>query len=156
MALLLVQPLLIGGYLPGLSLRGSKRIHIWLGTALILTVLMHLVGLWVTSPPDVVDALLFRSPTPFSAWGVFAMWTLLGAALVVALKERFHLRTRAWKSTHKALVTLTVAGSVVHAVLIEGTMEPVSKFFLCGFALIATTKVVFDLRSSGKRNRHKK
>ena len=35
-------------------------------------------------------ALLFVSPTPFSAWGVIAMWAVFTAALLAALS---HLRT---------------------------------------------------------------
>jgi hypothetical protein len=70
MTLLLVQPLLAGGLLPGMSMLRSRRIHRATGALLVLAVLIHVAGLWITSPPDVIDALLFRSPTPFSAWGV--------------------------------------------------------------------------------------
>lgn len=37
-------------------------------------------------------------------------------------------------------------GSIVHALLIEGTMETASKAVLCGLVLIATVKVLADLR----------
>ena len=67
MSLLLLQPLLAGGYLPGLPPIRGRRVHAWVGVALVLAVAIHVAGLWLTSPPDVVDALLFRSPTPFSA-----------------------------------------------------------------------------------------
>jgi hypothetical protein len=74
MGLLLLQPLLAGGYLPGLGTRVGRLAHRRVGVALVAAVVLHVAGLWITSPPDVVDALLFRSPTPFSAWGVVAMW----------------------------------------------------------------------------------
>ena len=85
LGLLLLQPLLAGRYLPGLSAVMSRHIHRWIGLTLVLAIVVHVAGLWLTSPPDVVDALLFVSPTPFSAWGVIAMWTAFGAALLGCL-----------------------------------------------------------------------
>ena len=49
---LLVQPLLIGGYLPGLSAYRGRRAHHWIGGALVVAVVVHVAGLWITSPPD--------------------------------------------------------------------------------------------------------
>jgi predicted ferric reductase len=86
LALVFAQPLLAGGYLPGLSIRKGRRVHSFVGVLLVAAVLVHLVGLWITSPPDVVDALLFRSPTPFSVWGVIAMWAVFAAAILAALR----------------------------------------------------------------------
>ena len=145
MALLLVQPLLAGGYLPGLPVRRGRRVHRLVGIALVAAVILHVAALWVTSPPDVIDALLLVSPTPFSLWGVVAMWAIFAAALMAALRRR--LRPRTWRLGHTALVTLAVATSVAHAMLIEGTMGTVSKAALCAFALAATAKVVADLRT---------
>ena len=51
---MLVQPLLIGGYLPGLSGRIGRRVHHWIGGALVVAVVIHVVGLWITSPPDMI------------------------------------------------------------------------------------------------------
>src|SRR3954447_20401122 len=62
LGLVLVQPLLIGGYLPGLSGYRGRRAHYWIGGALVVVVMVHVIGLWVTSPPDMIDALLFVSP----------------------------------------------------------------------------------------------
>ena len=70
LGLVLVQPLLIGGYLPGLSAYRSRRAHYWIGRALAVAIVVHVGGLWITSPPDMIDALLFTSPTPFSPFGV--------------------------------------------------------------------------------------
>ena len=145
LALLLVQPLLAGGYLPGLSLARERRAHAWLGMGLVFAVAAHVAGLWLTSPPDVVDALLFASPTPFSVWGVIAMWAVFLAALLAALRRR--IRPRFWRFAHTALAAVVVAGSVVHAWLIEGTMGTASKAMLCLLAAVATAKVIVDGRS---------
>lgn len=146
MALLLFQPLLVGGYLPGLSAHRGRRLHRWIGSLLVAAVLIHVAALWITSPPDVVDALLFTSPTPFSAWGVIAMWAVFAAALLAVLRRRLRLRPRTWRFAHTSLALVTVIGSVVHAVLIEGTMETVSKVALCALVLAATVKVLVDLK----------
>lgn len=144
LAFLLVQPLLAGGYLPGLSGRRGRRVHRVIGAALVGAVIAHVGALWITSPPDVVDALLFVSPTQFSAWGVIAMWTVFAAAALAALRKRLRLRPRTWRLAHTAFATVIVIGTVVHAMLIEGTMGTVSKAVLCGLVLIATAKVVTD------------
>lgn len=146
LAFLLLQPLLAAGALPGLAPQTGRKLHRWLGTALVLALVVHVGGLWLTSPPDVVDALLFVSPTPFSAWGVIAMWTLLAAALLAALRRRVRLPWRVWRRVHTTLALVTVAGTVVHALLIQGTMEPVSKAVLCLAALAAVLKAMVGLR----------
>jgi len=149
LGLMLVQPLLIGGHLPGLQARRGRRVHRWIGGALVLSVVIHVVGLWITSPPDVIDALLFVSPTPFSAWGVIAMWAIIAVALLVTLRRR--LRPRTWRLGHRSLAAVIVVGTVVHALLIEGTMETMSKAALCALTLAATIKVLADLRVWAKR-----
>ena len=156
MGLLLVQPLLAGGYLPDLPGPKGRRVHRLVGACLVAAVVIHVAGLWVTSAPDVYDALLFRSPTPFSDWGVIAMWAVFAAAFLAAFRQRLHLRPRTWRMAHTVLAAVVVVGSVVHAVLIEGTMETVSKVVLCALVVIATLKVVIDLRvwakSAASRN----
>ncbi|MEM9045358.1 MAG: ferric reductase-like transmembrane domain-containing protein [Pseudomonadota bacterium] len=147
LALLLVQPLLAAGWLPGVPARRSKRLHQWLGGALVVAVLMHVGGLWVTSPPDVVDALLFASPTPFSVWGVVAMWALFGALLLALLRRKLKLKPLIWRQAHTVLVVVVVIGTVTHALLIEGAMEVVSKTVLCVLVLLALIKALFELRS---------
>lgn len=146
LALLLVQPLLIGGYLPGLSTQRSRYVHRWTGSALVLAVAIHVGGLWITSPPDVIDALLFVSPTPFSPFGVIAMWALIAVAFMVAFRRRLRLRPRSWRLGHTFLAAVIVVGTVVHAVLIEGTMETMSKAALCALVVAAAAKVMADLR----------
>lgn len=146
MALLLLQPLSVAGYLPGLSGPRGRRVHRWIGGSLVLAVVIHVAALWITSPPDVIDALLFTAPTPFSAFGVIAMWAVFAAVLIAVLRRRIRLQPRVWRRVHTALAALVVAGSVVHAVLIEGTMETVSKVALCLLVLAATVKALIDLR----------
>src|SRR5690242_8493843 len=63
LGLVLVQPLLIAGYLPGLAAYRGRRVHHWIGGALVVAVLVHVAGLWISSPPDMIDALTFMSPT---------------------------------------------------------------------------------------------
>lgn len=153
MALLLVQPLLAAGYLPGLPAPRGRRIHRFTGGLLVLAVLVHVLGLWVTSPPDVVDALLFRSPTLFSAWGVVAMWAILAAGVMAAFRARLRLRPRIWRRIHTALALIVVTGTAVHALLITGTMQTVSKAVLAATVVAVTFKVVHDLRAWSRRAR---
>jgi predicted ferric reductase len=143
LGVMLFQPLLIGGYLPGLSGRIGRRAHVWIGGALVVAVVIHVAGLWITSPPDMIDALLFVSPTPFSPFGVIAMWAIFAVALLAALRRRLRLRT--WRIAHTLLAIVIVAGSVVHGILIEGAMETVTKAALCALVLAATVKVMADM-----------
>jgi predicted ferric reductase len=143
LGLMLVQPLLIAGYLPGLSAYRGRRAHRWIGGALVVAVLIHVGGLWITSPPDMIDALTFASPTPFSPVGAIAMWAIFAVALLAALRRRLGLRT--WRIAHMLLAIVIVAGSVVHGMLIEGTMETVSKAALCALVVAAAIKVMAEL-----------
>lgn len=144
LALLLVQPLLAGGYLPALAMRRGRQVHRGVGVLLVIAIVIHVVGLWVTSPPDMIDALLFVSPTPFSVWGVIAMWALFATAVLAMIRRRLPLRR--WRLAHTSLAVVIVLGSVVHALLIEGTMETYSKIALCVLVIAATLKVIIDLR----------
>ena len=143
--LLTIHVLLAGGFVPGLSRWRSRRLHVVCGIVLIAAVAIHVVGLWVVSPPDVVDALLFSSPTPFSAWGVVAMWALLVAALLAALRPRLGLRPRHWRQLHSIVAGVVVLGAVVHALLIEGTMETVSKTSICVAAIVILIWTIVDM-----------
>ena len=143
LGLLLVQPLLIAGYLPGLSAYRGRRVHHWIGGALVLALLVHVGGLWISSPPDMIDALLFTSPTPFSPFGVVAMWAIFAVAILAAFRRRMGLRR--WRIAHMSLAAVIVVGSVVHGLLIEGTMEPISKAALCVLVLAAAATVIAGL-----------
>lgn len=146
LGLMLVQPLLIGGYLPGLSAQLGRRGHRWVGGTLVAAVIIHVGGLWITSPPDVIDALLFNSPTPFSAWGVIAMWAVFIVAILAMLRRRLRLRPRTWRVAHSILAVVIVIGTAVHAIQIIGTMETITKAALCTLVLAAAAKVLVDLR----------
>ncbi len=153
LCLALIQPLLAGGHLPGLLLLRSRKVHRIVGPVLVAAVVVHVAGLWITSPPDVIDALLFRSPTPFSAWGVAAMWALFATAMLAALRRRLRLSPRVWRVAHTSLVGVVVVGGVVHALLIEGTMEIWSKAALCALVLAATAAAIADPWLRARRRR---
>src|SRR4051812_50077583 len=85
LGLVLVQPLLIAGYLPGLSAYRGRRAHHWIGGALVVAVLIHVGGLLVNHPPGIIDALLFLSPTPLSPFRVIALWAVFAAAPFAAI-----------------------------------------------------------------------
>src|SRR3954452_6902184 len=106
---------------------GRVRAHQWIGGALVVAVVIQVGGLWITSPPDMIDALLFVSPTPFSPFGAIAMWAIFAVGLLAALRRRLGLAPRTWRLAHMVLAVVIVVGSVVHGLLIEGTMETMSK-----------------------------
>ncbi|MFG5380171.1 ferric reductase-like transmembrane domain-containing protein [Yoonia sp. R2-816] len=151
MSLMLLQPLLAGGRLPGLRAMRGRQVHRWIGGILVTAVIIHVAALWVTSPPDVIDALLLASPTPFSIWGVVAMWAIFATAILAALRRRLSPRT--WRRAHTALALVIVSGTVIHALLIEGTMETITKALLCALVMVATIKVVIDLKTWARRPR---
>lgn len=152
LCLLLVQPVLIGGYLPAVPQQRGRRIHRWVGAALVVAILVHVGGLWITSPPDVIDALLFSSPTPFSAWGVIAMWAVFASAVLATLRQPIGLRARTWRIAHTFLAAVIVVGSVIHAVLIEGTMETFTKVALCVLVVAVAARVFVRLRVWPRRS----
>lgn len=147
MALVFLQPLLAAGALPGLPAPRGRRVHAFTGAALIVALFVHVGGLWITSPLDVIDALTFASPTPFSVWGVVAMWAAFAAAGLAALRKPLRLKPKVWRLGHTALVAIVLFGGVIHALLIEGTMGEVTKWALCALAVAAFVKAVSDLRS---------
>ncbi|MEM9851670.1 MAG: ferric reductase-like transmembrane domain-containing protein [Pseudomonadota bacterium] len=142
MALLLVQPLMAQGSLPGLGVGLGRSVHRWLGVAIFVGVLAHVLGLWITSPPDVIDALLFVSPTAFSVWGVLAMWAVFATAMLALFRTR--LSPGAWRLAHLTLAGVIAIGTVFHVLQITGTMEWWSKVALSLLVLAATGKVIYD------------
>ena len=146
MSLLFLQPILAAGLLPGLKGGRGRRLHRAVGAMLLLSVVLHVAGLWLTSPPDVIDALLFRSPTPFSDWGVIALAALVAAALLAAFRRRLPLRPMVWRRAHATVALAAVLGSVLHAMLIVGTMGTATKTALCILTVAACIKAFVDLR----------
>lgn len=140
MSLLFIQPLAIGGDLPNLHPIQQRRLHRWGGSLLFVLIVLHVVGLWITSPPDMIDALLFSAPTLFSYFGVIAMWAIFAAAILAFLRKR--LAPRNWRKIHFILVAIIITTSTLHAVMIEGTMEPITKVLLCVFVALMSAKVI--------------
>jgi hypothetical protein len=145
LALFLVQPLLAAGYLPSLQGPKGRKWHRRLGWAIVLAVLLHVGGLYITSPPDTIDALLLVSPTPFSVYGVIAMWGVIVTAFLAALRGRLGLGYVNWKILHNTLVFTVIVATVIHALQIEGTMGSASKWALCVGVLIASGATLLDL-----------
>ncbi|GAA6178827.1 MULTISPECIES: ferric reductase-like transmembrane domain-containing protein [unclassified Shimia] len=144
--LFLLQPLLAGSLLPGLRPRASRMWHRATGSLILVSVVAHIGGLYLTSPPDTLDALLLVSPTPFSVYGVVALWGLIITALLVTLRQKLPLRFLHWSILHNTLAVVVVLSTVVHALLIEGTMGIASKWLTCGAVLTITAWVLFDIR----------
>ncbi len=146
LSLMLIQPLLAAGYMPGLRGQAGRRWHRWLGVAIVVCVVLHIVGLYLTSPPDTLDALLLVAPTPFSVYGVTAMWGVVLTAILVFLRRRMGLRYSVWRLIHNALALVVVVATVIHAVQIEGAMGTATKWGLCIAVLVATGVTLVDLR----------
>ncbi|MGS4948265.1 ferric reductase-like transmembrane domain-containing protein [Meridianimarinicoccus sp. RP-17] len=146
LGLLLVQPLLKVGWLPGVGAARLRRWHHRTGAVLVALVATHVGGLLIASTPDAIDALLLRSPTPFSVWGVTAMWGVVLTAALVALRRKMRLRPATWAAIHNALAVVIVLGTVIHAVQIEGTMGTTSKWALCLAAVAAAVAAVARAR----------
>jgi predicted ferric reductase len=146
LAVLLVQPLLAAGYQPGPGIARARIWHRRLGMALVVLVVLHIGGLYLASPPDTLDALLLVSPTPFSVYGVTALWTLMATALLVALRGRLGWRPAVWRVVHNALAAVVVVATVVHALMIEGAMGHTSKLLLCLAVLAVAGGTILHLR----------
>jgi hypothetical protein len=130
--------------------RGRTRTYlIW---AVLSVVVAVPIGAAAFSP-----LLAWREPVYIAAGfaGVIAMWAVFGAALWAVLLRRRRLRWWIWRLGHTSLALVNVAGSVVHAVLIEGTMETATKALLCLLVVAATTKVLVDLRVWTTQTRRK-
>ncbi|MEP5731812.1 MAG: ferric reductase-like transmembrane domain-containing protein [Sulfitobacter sp.] len=146
--LLVVQPLLAQGKMPGVHLIQARRLHRWVGMLLVLAVIVHIVGLWITSPPDVIDVLLFRAPTLFSIWGAIAMWAVLGTAFLAVTRKKLRLRPRVWRLIHLALAVVIAGCTLAHAAPIQGTMGPISKYLLGALIVIAVGQLFLSSRKN--------
>ena len=113
LAMLLIQPLFAAGYMPGVHRLRQQRWHRWIGATFGLALLVHIGGLYLTSPDDVSDALLLVSPTPFSVYGVIGLWSAVATILLVLIRRRMRLGVSAWKIVHNILGLVVVVASVV-------------------------------------------
>nr|WP_136636325.1 ferric reductase-like transmembrane domain-containing protein [Pseudooceanicola onchidii] len=150
LVLLVVQPLFGSADLPGLTTLRSRRLHRWTGATILAALAIHVGGLWMTSPPDIIDALLFRAPTPFSVWGVIAMAAVIVTAALALGRRR--LAPRHWRIAHAVLALIIVGGSVAHAWLIIGTMATVTKGVLCCAVVLVTARALSGMRLRASRN----
>lgn len=153
LCVMLFQPMLAAGLLPGLSIKLSRQAHSRLGIALFALVILHIAGLWITSPPDVVDALLFASPTSFSVWGVIAMWCVIASVLLAIFRAKCRRHLGLWKISHKIIAAVAVIGTVVHALKIEGAMETTTKTALCVLVVVVTFWVLLNINERWKAYR---
>lgn len=154
LSLLLIQPILAAGYLPGPPAATLRRWHHWGGAAMVVAVAIHVGGLLVASPPDALDALLLVSPTPFSVYGVLAMWAVVLTVVLVGLRATLRIRRGTWAILHNALALVIVFGTVLHALMIDGTMGRGSKIILCTAVIVVTLSAIVHLRvMRGRRRR---
>jgi len=142
LALMLAQPLLAAGMLPAPPLPTARRWHRVLGFGVASLIVLHVVGLYLSSPEDIADALMLVAPTPFSVYGVLGLVGILLTIVLVAARSRLALRYAVWRLVHNGLALIVVAASVAHALLIEGAMGAVSKAALCALVLAATVAVL--------------
>lgn len=138
MALLLLQALLSRPSPNFLSAAPARRWHRITGITITVLVLAHVGGLYIVSPPDTLDALMLRAPTLFSLFGVLGLWACLLTAGLAATRRRLHMRPTMWKRLHQGLASVLAIATVIHAVQIDGAMEPISKILL-GATIIAVT-----------------
>ncbi len=149
--LLFVQPLLAASHLPGLRPRTSRLWHRATGSLILIAVVVHILGLYLTSPPDALDALMLVAPTPFSLYGAVALYGLVITGLLVTLRRHLPLRVLHWSILHNVLAFVVVISTVMHALLIEGTMGTISKWLTCIAVLAVTVWVLWDVRLRRKR-----
>ncbi len=74
------------------------------------------------------------------------MWAAFATALLGIYRFRLNLRFRLWRFGHTGLAAITIIGSVVHALLIEGTMEIMTKTALCCLVLLASVRALANMR----------
>ncbi len=153
LSLFLVQPLLAAGFLPGMTLSRQRQWHRWVGASIITLIAMHVVGLYVTSPADIRDALLLQAPTSFSVYGVIALWASALTVLLVVLRGRMIRRGQVWKLSHQIVAAITIAASVIHALQIQGAMGNSSKWVISVAVLCVTAYVILTPLINGWRRK---
>lgn len=147
MSFLVMQPLLSHPPSNLMPRPSARRWHRITGITITLLVLAHVGGLYLVSPPDTLDALLLRAPTLFSVFGVLALWACLLTAGLAATRRRLSLRPVIWKRLHQVIASVLAIATVIHAILIDGAMDPITKTLL-GAAIIVTTAWVALRRKS--------
>lgn len=155
LGLLLVQPMLAVGVRAGTLPRAARIWHRWTGIAIAGLTVLHVAALYAYSPDDILDVLLFVSPTPFSVYGMIGLCGVVLTILVVALRRPLGLKPAHWRVVHSALAVVIVLAGAVHAFMIDGAMEPMSKLALCLAAVTATVVAVVSVNSGLLRSRQR-
>lgn len=145
MSQLFVQPLLMAAAPHLLPAPDGLRWHRRGGMAIVAMVGLHVGALYLYSPDDITDALLLVAPTPFSLYGVISLWCLALTAALAATRRALRLGLRPWRILHSVLAVAVVAAGAVHAIQIEGAMEPYSKLAICLAALAATSAAAAEV-----------
>jgi len=145
LSLLFVQPLLMATAPALLSTRDGIAWHRWSGLLIVALVALHIGALYAYSPDDVTDALLLVAPTPFSLYGVISLWCVVLTLGLVVARRILRLDHRQWSVFHSIVAVAIVASGAVHAILIEGAMEEMSKLAICIAALATTTAGAFEI-----------
>lgn len=145
LSLLLIQLLLAAGYLPGAELTTKRQWRRWVGSAIVACLFLHVGGLYITSPPDTLDALPLVSP------GLFRLRSAGDAGDRADCGPRhsaspFGIALCDVASCPNSLSAIVVAATVTHALQIEGAMGIVSKWGLCLAVIAATGVTLIDLR----------
>jgi predicted ferric reductase len=135
--------------------REGIRWHRWGGMAIIAMVVLHVGALYAYSPEDVMDALLLVAPTPFSLYGVIGLWCVILTGVLAAARRRLRFGHRRWRIAHSVLAVAIVSATAVHAVLIEGAMEEISKLAICLAALATTTFGAVEINILGPLRRRR-
>ena len=125
------------------------------GVAIIAMVALHVGALYAYSPEDVMDALLLVAPTPFSLYGVIGLWCVILTGVLAAARRRLRLGHRRWRIAHSVLAVAIVSATAVHAVLIEGAMEEISKLAICLAALATTSFGAVEINILGPLRRRR-
>jgi predicted ferric reductase len=73
------------------------------------------------------------------------MWAVFITALLAATRKRFRISPKLWRMAHKGLASVIVVGTIMHAYLIQGTMEFYSKIGLSALLFLASANIIFGL-----------
>ena len=118
--------------------------------------LARVILIWASLAAAICVPIAAAAASPLLKWrdaiyivAGFAGIVALGLLLVQPFRRRLGLRT--FRMAHMSLAVVIVVGSVIHGMLVEGTMETMSKATLCALVLVAATKVMADLWARRKR-----
>lgn len=135
LSIFVLQPLLATRRIPLHPFR-ARRLHRIVGICVLSLTIIHVAGLFVTNSDDVIDVFMLRAPTTFSIFGVIAFWGIILTGLIATL--RHSLPSFIWRKTHQTLSCIVISATIIHALQIQGAMEPISKWIICLAAILST------------------